>query len=149
MLFRSKVAGTSLAVQWLRLCLAMQGVRVQSLVGELRSHMPCGQNTKTWNRSNIVTNSIKTLKWSMSKRKKNLIKKEKEVRQQIPELKVLDIMNKGWGWRDILHYTVRLLKLYVLLLAIKIKHNICLAKTVIEPHEENGEGKHKSVFGRV
>lgn len=77
-----------------------------------------------------------------------ILKKEK-VRQQIPELKVLDIMNKGWGWRDILHYTVQLLKLYVLLLAIKIKHNIYLAKTVIEPHEEDGEGKHKSVFGRV
>ena len=26
--------------------------------GELRSHMPYCQNIKTWNRSNIVTNSI-------------------------------------------------------------------------------------------
>ena len=39
--------GTSLLVQWLRLRLPMQGVRVQSLVGELRSHMPRGQKTKT------------------------------------------------------------------------------------------------------
>ena len=39
--------GTSLAVQWLRLCLPMQGVRVRSLVGELRSHMPRDQKTKT------------------------------------------------------------------------------------------------------
>ena len=31
---------TSLVVQWLRLGLAMQGVWVQSLVEELRSHMP-------------------------------------------------------------------------------------------------------------
>ena len=31
--------GTSLVVQWLRICLAMQGAQVQSLVGELRSHM--------------------------------------------------------------------------------------------------------------
>lgn len=30
---------TSLAVQWLRLCLLMKGVWVPSLVGELRSHM--------------------------------------------------------------------------------------------------------------
>ena len=30
----------SLVVQWLRLGLAMQGVWVQSLVEELRSHMP-------------------------------------------------------------------------------------------------------------
>ena len=35
--------GTSLAVQWLRLhALPIQGVCVQSLVGELRSHMPLG-----------------------------------------------------------------------------------------------------------
>ena len=32
--------GTSPVVQWLRLCLPMQGVWVQSLVGELRFHMP-------------------------------------------------------------------------------------------------------------
>ena len=32
--------GTSLVVQWLRLRLPMQAVRVPSLVGELRSHMP-------------------------------------------------------------------------------------------------------------
>ena len=38
---------TSLAVQWLRLRLPMQGVQVQSLVKELRSHMPLGQKTKT------------------------------------------------------------------------------------------------------
>ena len=34
---------TSLVGQWLRLCLPMQGVWVQSLVGELRSHVSCGQ----------------------------------------------------------------------------------------------------------
>ena len=31
--------GTSLVVQWLRICLTMQGMKVQSLVQELRSHM--------------------------------------------------------------------------------------------------------------
>ena len=41
------IRGASLAVQWLRLCLPMQGVQVQSLVGQLRSHMPRGQKTKT------------------------------------------------------------------------------------------------------
>ena len=35
---------TSLVVQWLRICLAMQETRVQSLVGELRSHM----QTSNW-----------------------------------------------------------------------------------------------------
>ena len=49
-------------VQWLRLHLPVQGIQVQSLVRELRSHMPCGQKIKTYNRSNVVTHSIKTLK---------------------------------------------------------------------------------------
>ena len=39
--FKNLRTGTSLVVQWLRLMLPMQGVRVQSLVGELKSHMPC------------------------------------------------------------------------------------------------------------
>ena len=33
---------TSLVVQWLRICLAMQGMLVRPLVGELRSQMPRG-----------------------------------------------------------------------------------------------------------
>ena len=37
------MGGTSLAVQWLRLRLPMQGVQVQSLVRELRSHIPRGK----------------------------------------------------------------------------------------------------------
>ena len=39
--------GTSLVVQWLRLCLAIQGAWVHFLVGEIRAHKPCGHNTKT------------------------------------------------------------------------------------------------------
>ena len=31
--------GTSLVVQWLRVCFPMQGMQVRFLVGELRSHM--------------------------------------------------------------------------------------------------------------
>ena len=34
--------GSSLAVQWLRICLPMQATRVRSLVRELRSHAPQG-----------------------------------------------------------------------------------------------------------
>ena len=37
----------------------MQGVQVPSLVGELRSHMPCGQKSK-YKIASIVANSIKT-----------------------------------------------------------------------------------------
>ena len=42
MLHFKKFVGTSLVVQWLRILLPMQGMQVQSLVGELRSHMPQG-----------------------------------------------------------------------------------------------------------
>ena len=41
-------------VPWLRLHLPMQGVRVQSLVGMLRSHMPRGQKAK-YKTSIVVT----------------------------------------------------------------------------------------------
>ena len=34
-------------VQWLRIHLPVQGVRVWSLVGELRSHTPCGQKNQS------------------------------------------------------------------------------------------------------
>ena len=40
---RKHWVGASLVVQWLKLCLPMQGVQVQSLVRELRCHMPLGQ----------------------------------------------------------------------------------------------------------
>ena len=59
-------AGTPLEDQWLRVCLPIEGVPVPSLVGELRSHMSPGQKKKkkkkTQNRSNLVTNSVKTSK---------------------------------------------------------------------------------------
>ena len=43
---RTITLGASLVVQGLRLLLPGQGVRGQSLVGKLRSHMPHGQKTK-------------------------------------------------------------------------------------------------------
>ena len=39
------ISGTSLVVQWLRICLAMQKTQVQPLVRELKSHMPWGPST--------------------------------------------------------------------------------------------------------
>ena len=59
-ILKTSQLGTSLVVQWLRLRLPKQGVKVRSLVGELGSHMPHGQKTRTYNSSNTVTNSIKT-----------------------------------------------------------------------------------------
>ena len=59
------------------LCLPLQGVRVRSLARELRSHMPRGQETKTWNRNSVVINSIKTLK--NGPHKKKILKKKSHV----------------------------------------------------------------------
>ena len=39
----NKQEGTSLVIQWLRLCLPTQGMQVQSLVREQRPHMPLSQ----------------------------------------------------------------------------------------------------------
>ena len=53
---------TSLVVQWLRICLSMQETRVQSLVWEIRSHVPQIKNqhttTKTHHRSPKKHNEI-------------------------------------------------------------------------------------------
>ena len=61
--------GTSLTSQCLRVHLPMQGVHVHSLIRELRSHMPqCPKKLKK-QRSNIVKNLVKTLKWSTLKKR--------------------------------------------------------------------------------
>ena len=65
-------------VQRLRHHLPMQEVWLPSLVGELRSYMTCGQNSRMLKykiRSNIVTNSIKTLKIAQNK---EILKKKKK-----------------------------------------------------------------------
>lgn len=55
------ISGTSLKVQWLNL--SLQEVWVRSSLGKLRSLMLYGQETKNINnRSNILTNSLKTSK---------------------------------------------------------------------------------------
>ena len=61
--FPQRIYVTSLVVQWLRLCLPMQGVQVQSPVRELRSPPDSQPKIQTINnRSKIENNSIKTLK---------------------------------------------------------------------------------------
>ena len=85
---RSSRGGTSLAVQQLRLHLPMQGVGVQSLVRELRSHMPHSQKKKkrqNIKQNNIGTNSIKTLKNDPRQKKlhKNSFKDEEGAQSQL------------------------------------------------------------------
>lgn len=41
-----RTRGTFLVIQWIRLCLPMQGLQVRPLVSKLRSCMPHSQNTK-------------------------------------------------------------------------------------------------------
>ena len=38
-IYKNLMVGTSLAAQWLRICLALQGTRVRSLGGKPESHM--------------------------------------------------------------------------------------------------------------
>ena len=45
-IFKLGMIKTSLVVQCLRLCFPVQRVWIQSLIGELRSHMSCGQKPK-------------------------------------------------------------------------------------------------------
>ena len=57
-MFKKSVSlGTSLAVQWLSSLHPLEGARVQSLVGELRSHMPWGVAKKRKKKSVCPKNS--------------------------------------------------------------------------------------------
>ena len=67
---------TSLAVRWLRLRLPMQKVRVQSLVGELRSLVPCDQKTKTEKQEQYCNQFNKDFKNGLQKKKKCCKKKK-------------------------------------------------------------------------
>ena len=73
---KERLLGTSLVVQWLRLNLPMQGVWVQSLVGELRSHTPHGQKTKNIKQKQYCNNFNKDFK-NGPHAKKNLKKKQR------------------------------------------------------------------------
>ena len=58
-------------------------MRVQFLIGELRSHTLPGQKPKTYNSSNVVTNSMKTFKMVHIKKKER--KKERIGTQQMED----------------------------------------------------------------
>ena len=63
---------TSQMVQWLRICLPMQRAQVQSLVRELKSHMPPG----TWNLCSLTRESPSTTtktQHSQKKKKKKMV----------------------------------------------------------------------------
>ena len=64
------IQGTFLAIQWLRLHLSMQGAQVQSLVGELRSHMSCNQEKKKPNQTKTIKQKQYCNKFNKSFKKK-------------------------------------------------------------------------------
>ena len=78
---------TSLAVRWLRLRLPMQKVRVQSLVGELRSLVPCDQKTKTEKQEQYCNQFNKDFKNGLQKKKKKKksFKKKKRNAQEVED----------------------------------------------------------------
>ena len=67
--------GTSLEGQWLRLHHPMQGCRFNPGGGAKIPHASQPKSQKHKNRSNVVTNSMKTFKMTQVK-KKNLNKKQ-------------------------------------------------------------------------
>ena len=58
-------------VQWLRLCLPVQGVWVWSLVGELKSHMPCGQKNQNIKQKQYCNKFSKDFKNGPHQKKKS------------------------------------------------------------------------------
>ena len=58
--FKNSSSGTSLVVQWLRLCLPMQGVQDQSLVGSLDPTCLATKKPKHKTEAIFITQSIKT-----------------------------------------------------------------------------------------
>ena len=65
------MSGTSLAIQWLRLHLPMQGgVQVQFLVGELEFHVPLGQKTKKQKQKKYCNKLNKDFKNGLHPKKK-------------------------------------------------------------------------------
>ena len=92
--------GLPLEVQWLGLCLPVQGLRVRFPAGELGSHMPCSQNSthkkKKKKRSKQCCNKFnKENKWSTPK--KSLKKKKKKCLAGCDETRVI---NQGWAQRN-------------------------------------------------
>ena len=65
--YLKKHTGSSQAVEWLRLRLPWQEAQVRSLIGELRSHMSCGQKSK--HKTEALLWQVQwSEKWSTSKR---------------------------------------------------------------------------------
>ena len=82
--------------------LLMQGLWVRSLLGELVSHTSLGQKTKTWSTSNIVTNSIKTLKMVLIKNlKKKKVLPPKDTSISL-SLKPVNILFGKWVITDVI-----------------------------------------------
>ena len=108
MTWKTYMIGTSLDVQWLNFCLPKDRFDLGSgsIPGEaygLRSHMPHSQKSKTYNRRTIVTNSIKTLKWSTSKKRKKTKKTPNYVKvvRDTPELTSTRCTNRKQAcWAD-------------------------------------------------
>ena len=80
------------------ICLPVLGVQVQLLVGELGPHMLWGQKAKTYNRSNVVTNSIKTLKNNPLQKNLSRKKLQKENYREVcePAAGILDEHKEGF-----------------------------------------------------
>ena len=75
------------------------GVQVGSLGRELRSHMPHNQEAQAWNRSDVITGSVKTLEMVHIKKKNNKNKKPQtkafHLKLSIVALRIRDFKTSG------------------------------------------------------
>ena len=85
--FLKSISGTSLVVQWLRIRLPMQGMRVQSLVRELRSHHAAGQlSSRATTREPMCRNYRAHMLWSPCHKTREKSSRRNE-RSQVPQLR--------------------------------------------------------------
>ena len=71
LIIRKSAHGTFLVVQWLRLCLPMQGVWVRSLVRQLGSHMPHSQKNQNIKQKTYCNKFNKGFKTGPHQKKKS------------------------------------------------------------------------------
>ena len=100
---QNHVKATSLVVLWLRP--SLQWVRVQSMVKELRPHIPCGKNPEHKQQKQYCSKINKDFKSGPyeKKKKRKILKKEKHVKGQASRSLALRFLSMTliftWCWQ--------------------------------------------------
>ena len=95
-----KEEGTSQVVQWLRLHLPMQGVRVRSLLRELRSHMPRGQENQNIKQKQYCNKFNKDFKSGPHQKNKQTNKQNQNQSLATHKSKICKLKKKK-NWKEV------------------------------------------------